>query len=279
MKILCVVVIYNPNIKILQKDLISLTKNIDKVIIWDNTPGGIGVKKINDVQVYGDGNNLGLSRAYNKALRIATDESFDFLMTMDQDSIWYNLISYLDQIKKDNEIHNECETLYFASTRPGNSQKFTNIEDGGVNSGAIIPVDYLLKNGGYNTDFFVDAIDDWLILQATKDGCRCVRVGNSYIIQIYGEPMSAKFLGYRFRILNYSPMRLYGIMRNYVILWRNFRVSQTFKKKVIYDFFLIRVTKILLGEQDKRRKIKAIIYGIYDGILRHSSRIDLFMNR
>ena len=158
------------------------------------------------------------------------------------------------------------------STTAGNSVPYTCIDSGGINSGAVIPIRFLNKIGGYNTDFFVDAIDDWLILEAKKNNLQCFVVGNSQIVQKYGEGGYGKFLGKKFKVTNYSPIRLYGVMRNYLILWHNYSLPVELKKKIVKDFFLTWTIKILLGEKDKIKKIKAIFTGVFDGLFQRKSR-------
>ena len=58
------------------------------VLVWDNTPGGQGSGEIPPgvrYQVAPD--NPGLARAYNHALEIACAEGYDWLLTLDQDTI------------------------------------------------------------------------------------------------------------------------------------------------------------------------------------------------
>jgi GT2 family glycosyltransferase len=58
-----------------------------KILLYDNTPGGqdAGVLPA-DVQYKADFENGGLAKAYNYALKIAHNESYDWLLTLDQDS-------------------------------------------------------------------------------------------------------------------------------------------------------------------------------------------------
>ena len=217
------------------------------------------------------GGNVGLSLAYNVAWKYASEHGYDYLMTMDQDSRWVDLETYVGQIKSHESI-TQFNSVYFASTSAGNNVPFTPIDSGGINSGAVIPIRFLDKIGGYNTDFFVDAIDDWLMLEAAKHHMECLLVGNSHIVQKYGEGGYGQFLWKRFKVANYAPMRLYGIMRNYLILWHDYHLSNELKKKIVIDFFFTWFAKIVLGESNKRKKLLAMFAGICDGILRRPSR-------
>lgn len=257
MKILCTIILFQPNWENLESLLEDMSKYIDNFFLWDNTPGGCGKDNflgyiISRRENAGAG-NIGLSQAYNEAWIYASKYGYDYLMTMDQDSRWVGLDVYISQIES-HENKTQFNSVYFVSTTAGNSVPFTCIDSGGINSGAVIPIRFLNKIGGYNTDFFVDAIDDWLILEAKKNNLQCFVVGNSQIVQKYGEGGYGKFLGKKFKVTNYSPMRLYGVMRNYLILWHKYSMPVELKRKIVKDFFLTWTIKILLGEKDKIKK-------------------------
>lgn len=174
MKILCTIILFQPNWENLESLLEDMSKYIDNFFLWDNTPGGCGKDNflgyiISRRENAGAG-NIGLSQAYNEAWIYASKYGYDYLMTMDQDSRWVGLDVYISQIES-HENKTQFNSVYFVSTTAGNSVPFTCIDSGGINSGAVIPIRFLNKIGGYNTDFFVDAIDDWLILEAKKIIC------------------------------------------------------------------------------------------------------------
>lgn len=273
MKILCAIILFKPDIDKVKSLLKEMSTHISGFFLWDNTPGGCGLSQVLDYPIYFKigGVNLGLSKSYNEALKYAQTHDFEYLMTMDQDSQWVNLGAYINQIRN-HEIIKPFKTLYFVSTTAGNKVPFTPINSGGINSGAIIPISFLNKIGGYNTDFFIDAIDDWLILEAIKHEMECYLVGNCRIKQKYGESTESHFLGKTFKILNYSPMRLYGVMRNYFILWHHYTLPKDLKIKIIKYFFFTWLAKILLGEDNKKKKISALLTGVYDGLFQRASR-------
>lgn len=174
MKILCSIILFKPNWDNVKSLLEDMSKYIDDFFLWDNTPDGCGKDNflgyiISRKKNAGAG-NVGLSQAYNEAWIYASKYGYDYLMTMDQDSRWRGLETYISLIES-HENKTQFNSVYFVSTTAGNSVPFTCIDSGGINSGAVIPIRFLNKIGGYNTDFFVDAIDDWLILEAKKIIC------------------------------------------------------------------------------------------------------------
>lgn len=174
MKILCSIILFKPNWDNVKSLLEDMSKYIDDFFLWDNTPDGCGKDNflgyIISRKKNAGGGNVGLSQAYNEAWIYASKNGYDYLMTMDQDSQWRGLETYISLIEN-HENKTQFNSVYFVSTTAGNSVPYTCIDSGGINSGAMIPIRFLNRIGGYNTDFFVDAIDDWLILEAKKIIC------------------------------------------------------------------------------------------------------------
>ena len=58
-----------------------------EILLYDNTPGGQGIGLLPaNIRYKADLKNGGLAEAYNYALKIACDEGFDWLLTLDQDT-------------------------------------------------------------------------------------------------------------------------------------------------------------------------------------------------
>lgn len=142
MKILCSIILFKPNWDNVKSLLEDMSKYIDDFFLWDNTPGGCGKDVFLGYVISrrGEyGGNLGLSHAYNEAWKYASENGYDYLMTMDQDSHWVGLDAYISQISSHESI-TKFNTVYFASTSAGNDTPFTYIYSGGINSGAVIPI-------------------------------------------------------------------------------------------------------------------------------------------
>ena len=102
MKILAIVVTYYPEKNLLKKNINAFIEYVDKVLIWENTPESekLSFRFIHDekIEYCGDGINS-ISHALNYGWKYAKRNGYDYLLTMDQDSILVNLI----QNKKNDE--------------------------------------------------------------------------------------------------------------------------------------------------------------------------------
>ena len=273
MKILTVITIYNPDINLLKQNLDAFRNSVSETILWDNTPGGSRIK-IDGLKVYSTGKNMGLPYAYNFAYHYAKEHGFTHLMTMDQDSVWVGFDRYIQQIKEKNEI-----AVYTVSTQFYPKNILQEVYDG-INSGSIIPLQILDETGGFYEDFFVDAVDEYFHYAAREKGFKIYGIqGICYLRQKYGAPTKVSLCGLKsFTVSNYSPMRLYGITRNHIILWKTFKLPLQKRRYIVKYYFIRMFFNIIIGEKNKYLKIKALLMGIYDGLLHRKSRINLFMS-
>lgn len=277
MKIFCVITLYYPDWELVRYNLKIMSPYLDKIVLWNNTPNVAPMKYFEEFEILSQGENIGLSRAYTEIWKIASAGSYDYLMTMDQDSQWEDFPTYIKMMKEyEKDAIQKHKTLYFVSTEP-NQPPYTQISIDGINSGAIIPIELLNKTMGYNTDFFVDCVDYWLIANARKKGYDCVQIGETRLIQKFGNPKRVYFFGKTFYTSNYSAIRIYGILRNHLILFQKYDIPKNFKREVYKNYLFRMPIKIILGEKHKWTKIKAFCCGVFDGLLKRPSRIRNFM--
>ena len=98
-KILAIVVTYYPERDLLEKNISAYIEYVDKVLIWENTPEEYKLQyrfvEHKKVEYCGDGINS-ISHALNHAWKYAIENGYDYLLTMDQDSLWADFSSFLN---------------------------------------------------------------------------------------------------------------------------------------------------------------------------------------
>lgn len=92
MRLLAVVVLYHPG-KDLTGNINSYLSQVDRLLLWDNTPGGgkeqlplSGVTHPERLEYRGCGRNVGIGTALNDAVAYAREHGYTHLLTLDQDS-------------------------------------------------------------------------------------------------------------------------------------------------------------------------------------------------
>lgn len=271
MKILVVIVTYRPDLKLLVSNISTYNELVSEIIIWDNTPSG-SLINFEGIKVYSMGKNMGLPYAYNFAYKYAKEKGFTHMMTMDQDSEWVGFDKYIQQIEKQSEV-----ALYIVAQ---NTLVEIPIQewDHGINSGCMIPIQILDATKGFSDIFFLDLVDEYFHYTVKELGYRIYLVGNCYISHTFGMPKRVSFIFFSILTLNYSPIRLYGIARNNLMLFKRFKVSLRHKLGRLISVFIKTPIKILLVEKNKSRKIVALFMGLIDGLGSRNSRLSHFLD-
>lgn len=264
MKILSVVVTFFPEEDLLRKNVSAFIDHVDKVLVWENTPKEEKLKyrfiQHKKVEYCGDGANS-ISHALNSAWHYAQENGYDYLLTMDQDSVWENFQLFL---KKTIYSENAPEGIWtpLVIERELNSDYEKIFQP--ITSGMLIRIDLLNMIGGWNELFTIDNVDDEFSLRSHKIGCDFYIVRGTRMKQNFGEPETANFCGYPIVLTNYTPKRLYHIFRNLVVLIRMYPEQKYIKNNFVS--WIKRIFFIVCYEKEKFNKIKSILSGIKSGM-------------
>ncbi len=271
-RILAIVVVYKPDLGLLKRNIDAFISYIDCVILWNNSPDCFNEKLLqcesDKIQYHTEGRNIGISKALNYAWRYAQKNKYDYLLTMDQDSVFLNFKVYSDTTIKYNE-QEIC--LIGPGISIGESRtlvpNISEVDDQNhlITSGMLVPISLLNKIGGYCEDFKIEAVDLDLCIRARAAGYRICRNTFGELSQTFGNPYTRKLFGKTYIGANYSSQRLYGIFRNHMILYRRYKCPLA--KRLLKVYFINFVPRIFLWEDFKGDKLKAIFRGLKDGFL------------
>lgn len=256
-KVFAIVVTYRPNILDLQRTLHSALPEVDQVLIVDNTPEpwlkqqvSACVEAIADsapaescakpIRLAAQGENIGLSKAYNIGLRTARDSGSNFVLLLDQDSqlvpgairilldayfqlssaspvgavCCRNLKSFSASLSVD-EVLESIKRKKSSLPRSGDSGTpkldYTEVSLF-TNSGALIPLSHAVESGGFDEDLFVDSVDYDFSLRLASRGLRIFVIESARVFHKQGEPLRRNLLGKAVDLRSYSPIRSYYIL-------------------------------------------------------------------
>ena len=91
-KIMAGIVLYNPEIDLLENNIKAIINNVDCVYLYDNASKNYNeiedlISKFNNVVYKRGSENEGIAKGLNQILNYATDNGYEWYLTMDQDSI------------------------------------------------------------------------------------------------------------------------------------------------------------------------------------------------
>ena len=264
MKLLSMVVLYYPNSEV-ENNILSYSKDCNLVVLWDNTPNGS--KSIphvpNAIIVDNNHKNMGLAYAYNQAIKIAKEHNCTHIMTMDQDSRFENFSGYRDWV---NRTQHPGISSVAINQKEKSSEESTIINDS-AQSGSIFPIKMIDEIGPFREDFFIGMVDAEMCLRAQEHNYLTLQYNKANLVHHIGSERKVKILGHTTCVSDYIPLRHYYDSRNRILMWHEFPndMNAAGKRKHLIGRLKV-ITKILLFEDNKTEKIKAILQGTWNGI-------------
>jgi rhamnosyltransferase len=277
-----VVVLYNP-IEAVFKNVVSYIGQIETLFAVDNSeqPDPIIVEKIRclgNIKYIWNGRNLGIATALNVGAALAVERGYDYLLTMDQDSLTSsNLIcEYLDFLS-DPSLKNvgivSPYHIYENYDRPIEPVKvketFTTIT-----SGALLNLAAYKQVGPFMDELFIDYVDFEYCLRLHLHGFKIFQLNRALLHHQLGAIESKKILFRRVAVYHHPPIRVYYKFRNRLFVACKY--FNSFTRWSINEFMTIGndLIKILLFEDQKLEKCKMAFLGVAHYFLKRQGKLD-----
>ena len=271
----------------------KLTELCNKVIVVDNTPGDtiINFPVIQNLMVYKFWKNTGLAKALNKGIELAGKQGFQNIFLFDQDSrvpshFFHSMLRFKSKVDR---VVNNC-ALYVPNFFDRHSKtvarfplltpftlKHATCEDIqslqrncaviAITSGSLMTYSRFREIGPMRDDYFIDFIDNEYCLRLNKLGFRVAINCNVILDHAIGKRSIHQFLGITIKPNNHLPVRRYYIFRNGVRTAVNFIFAYPSYIILIFARIIHELISIILYEGNKFKKIEALIYGIYHGLI------------
>ncbi len=264
MKFCAVVVAYRPDLDLLRKNIGAYYAYADKVIVWRNSDEtDLQIEDPQGKVVFmGEGKNEGISAAVNKVLDLCVAEGYQWLLTMDQDSVFVDFGAYLRLVEA-----NSTDSSVAEFSPEVNEQLLecgaTADKDYVITSGAFLRVDTIRSMGGFRSDFFLDGIDIDLGYKIRSNGYKVRCLGGALLKQRFGEVEVA----HNHNAVSYPPKRIYNIIRNYwTIIADYFPVSRPLIWEVTKIWNIYTTASVIVYQKQKIAKLGAIVRGNLSGM-------------
>lgn len=265
MKIAACVVWYNPDencIKNLKSYFYSASPIRHLYIVdnssYDNTKLLEHLIERNDITYIANKKNNGIAKALNQGCELAIRSGFQYIMTMDQDSIYLNdnFLRYMKEIDKNLD---KAESFAPNTIQPKEVLPFilrikkTLIHEGNdfvfcdrcITSGNVINLDIWNKIGGFNEDLFIDQVDFDFCYRLTNNTQEkrgvVLKFQSIFLTHSIGSPKKSLLPEFD----SHSGVRIYYIFRNmlYMRKWYPHRFTYKDYKFLIIFFIKNRFNK------------------------------------
>jgi rhamnosyltransferase len=140
-----------------------------------------------------------------------------------------------------------------------------------ITSGSLVSLSAFRAVGGLRDDFFIDCVDHEYCLRARAHGYRVMITSKPVMEHPIGNFTYHRWLGRTVRTTNHPPARQYFMSRNLLILAREYGRKEP---RFIYAYsqgWLRCVVKLCLFEDGRLAKIKSIVRGCLDGLLKRTT--------
>jgi rhamnosyltransferase len=267
-----VVILYYPNEKTGQF-IQSYLSYVQKLFVMDNSEkiSAIGetLKGFDKVVFIHDGENKGLSYRLNIACKMAVDDGFDFLLTMDQDSYFENqhIENYLKCLEAYN---NKGRVAMFGVNYINESINSNTCAAEAINylitSGSIVNLQAFLLTGGFDENLFIDEVDLEYCYNARSKGLEIVRFNNIFLHHSLGVMTT----GISFKTFKrtprrlHSPIRVYYMLRNYLYVKKKYPQLHKLDGDERRRGLFVRIKNNLIYGKKKLLLIRLLIKGYLD---------------
>ncbi len=278
MKLLGVVITYYPDQEVVE-NIKTYLSVLDKLVVWDNTPEADKksldlsvLEEVDKLVLKGTGKNEGIGIALNDAVRYAQSHQYTHLLTMDQDSYWKDGMfrNYLEAIM----VYGEDKMVIFSTNYFIKSQQayFYPLAEtvaevsSAMTSGSIYPISLFQEVGLFMESLFVWGIDCEFCWRAKRNGIKTICFKQIVLEHDLGYQKKRRHLfGKEVFPNEYGPARSYYNVRNGIILYKRYPEFLNLKFHLRYHLFK-RSVFIVLYEEQKLKKLKALIWGVIHGM-------------
>jgi len=272
------IVTYNPDIERLNDNIKAIILQIENVIIVDNGSNNINmIHKCIDpykdkIKIITFNKNKGIASALRKIMEYANMKKFEWVMTLDQDSIIESgLVSAYYKAALD--INNSQVGMFTCLIKDRNfvDEKYEkqNTEYMDVpyciTSASFTNVAKYFETPGYDPAFFIDCVDFDICYLLKEAGFKITRINYVGLYHEVGHGENRYFFWKKIVVYHQIPLRIYYLTRN--TIWMHKKHKKKFSKKLMLKKLISVFLKIVLYEDNKNTKLRSFVRGIKDSNL------------
>lgn len=286
-QVTAVLVIYEPDMVVLQEALQLIAPQVGRVILVDNASSNIDITSFvsqlnfNNIELIDLPQNYGLAYAQNRGIDDAKAGGAQFILLMDQDSLpapnmVYSLHAALVKLPQAAVVgpsYTSYHQIASANFTPNLGWKRIRQTldaehpilpvDTLIASGSLIPMRVLDVVGKMDERLFIDSIDIEWCLRARSNGFLSYMLWDAKmkhhlgdgVISIFGRSMAF-----------HSPLRRYYQYRNSVLLYKMKHISLSWKIRDA-THLIARMLICAVVKAPRVQQAKMMLKGLWDGVL------------
>ncbi len=296
-----IIVTYNPSPEFFY-NLNGLKTQFDQLIIIDNASNPethdlfeqVVQKNKGNIEIIFNKINFGIATALNQGFARSLEQGCDFVFVFDQDS--RPAPGMITTIVDAFHSHPNREKIAIVAPvvdDPVTGKKLRYLQSHGcflferincsgqvledvsvvITSGSLYNLTAYKKIGPFCDDFFIDYVDTEYCLRSKQHGYNIVVACKAHLYHRLGNQQKKHFGPLTMHPTFHSPLRWYYISRNRIPMFRLYALR--FPYWLLYELIVnsYGLVRLLLFEDEKAGKLKALILGTMDGLHRRMGSI------
>ena len=255
------IVMFNPDIYRLKENVCAVIVQCVHIYLIDN--GSSNIKEIYEIlgsfnqskiTIIRNEKNQGIAKALNQLTSMAQRDGFEWILTLDQDSISpSNIIEEFNKYIKDMNTGMLCPVI--CDRNKGNT---IDIKNGSkeinecITSGSLLNIKAWKEIGGFDENMFIDGVDFDICYRLRQFGYKILCVQSIVLLHELGHIEWHRFIFWRVLVKNHSPFRKYYIARNIIYIARKRESFFLIFKSILQEVKLVSI--VFLYEKDKKTK-------------------------
>jgi len=270
MKIAATVILYHPGPEVIA-NIQSYASLMGKIYVMDNTEAGAAAREqlqaMPLVQYFHDGENEGLSKRLNQACQAAMADGYEWLLTMDQDSIFTG---------KNLEVYFKCcETFPEKDNVALFGVVGARVDDVSADacahkqslhimtSGSLMNMSLYGKLGGFDEALYIDSVDHDYNFKAALAGYKVILFLHVFLhhqlgTEVYRASIKSLFLKKKWKEIH-SPLRLYYMYRNALYLSKKFEKQPLPELQFLRRSVLARIKRAVFYGRNTGEVLKYVL--------------------
>ena len=269
-KILAGIVLYNPNTQRLQENIEAIIPQVDSIVIVDNGSAESLYNNIletfDHISYIRNEKNMGIAYALNQICGYAYSHGYNWVLTLDQDSIATpRMVDVYRSIANDEIGILGCwiHDRGYQIDESWGIEHETFETDWVITSAAFTNIKAWKSCGGFDNGMFIEWVD-WDICESMrKAGYKIMKTYKTKLIHELGHGTRLVMVRHhQMQVMNHKPIRYYYSTRNRIYMARKYKHIGLWKQLKEIGFKPYTVERY---ERNKLRNFVAIIKGTIAG--------------
>ncbi|WP_407384945.1 glycosyltransferase family 2 protein [Holdemanella porci] len=276
------IVLFNPDIKRLKENIDAVIIQCTHLYLVDNGSGNVDevkglLNQYNQSKIFilWNRENQGIAKALNQLTSAAQKEGFDWILTLDQDSVVpSNIVGEFEKYINNSSVGILCPIICDRNKDEEIkiNEDCTEIDEC-ITSGSLLNIKAWSEIGGFDERMFIDGVDFDICYRLRQRGYKIYCIHSVVLLHELGHIEYHRFLFWKVLVKNHSVFRKYYIARNIIYVAKKRKSVLLAIKGILQEVKLLGI--VLLYETDKKSKSISIIKGIRDGAMLNTKRKEL----